>query len=73
MQDFSTIDMRFRKLILSMVLSIEHSMKIKLNADISNDDSEDGYSIVNEFLNKKENRYIIKNYIRKHNRLMMEN
>ncbi len=60
LQDFSTIDMRFRKLVLSMVLSVEHSMKIKLNADISNDDSEDGYSIVNEFLNKKENRYIIK-------------
>lgn len=60
LKDFSTIDMRFRKLILSMVLSIEHSMKVKLNADISNDPSEDGYSIVNEFLNSKDGRYIVK-------------
>lgn len=60
LQDFSTVDMRFRKLILSMVLSIEHSMKVKLNADISNDPEEDGYSIVNEFLNSKDYRYIVK-------------
>lgn len=60
LQDFSTIDMRFRKLILSMVLTIEHSMKVKLNTDISNDPTEDGYSIVNEFLNNKDYRYIVK-------------
>ncbi len=60
LQDFSTIDMRFRKLVLSMVLSIEHSMKVKLNTDISNDPDEDGYSIVNEFLNNKDYKYIVK-------------
>lgn len=60
LKDFSTVDMRFRKLILSMVLTIEHSMKVKLNADISNDSSEDGYSIVNEFLNSKDCRYVVK-------------
>ncbi len=60
LKDFSTIDMRFRKLVLSMVLSIEHSMKIKLNNDISNNPSEDGYSIVNGFFNQKEYQYIVK-------------
>lgn len=60
LKDFSTIDMRFRKLVLSMVLSIEHSMKVKLNNDISNNPSEDGYSIVNEFFNQKEYQYIVK-------------
>ena len=60
LQDFSTIDMRFRKLVLSMVLSIEHSMKVNLNTDISNDPDEDGYSIVNEFLNNNNYKYIVK-------------
>ncbi len=55
LQDLSTIDMRFRQLILSMVLSIEHNMKVKLNADISNNPNEDGYQIVNEFLNNNPN------------------
>lgn len=58
LKDFSTIDMWFRRLVLSMVLSIEHSMKVKLNKDISDNPDEDGYSIVNEFLNN--NNYIVK-------------
>lgn len=60
LKDFSTVDMWFRKLVLSLALGVEHSMKVKLNADISNNPAEDGYSIVNEFLNAKEYSYIVK-------------
>lgn len=60
LKDFSTIDMRFRQLVLSLALGVEHSMKVKLNKDISNDPTEDGYSIVNEFLNTKEYSYVVK-------------
>ncbi len=60
LKDFSTVDMWFRKLVLSLALGVEHSMKVKLNADISNNPAEDGYSIVNEFLNTKEYSYIVK-------------
>lgn len=60
LKDFSTIDMWFRKLVLSLALGVEHSMKVKLNTDISNNPDEDGYSIVNEFLNTKEYSYIVK-------------
>ncbi|MCQ2743471.1 MAG: Abi family protein [bacterium] len=61
LKDFSTIDMQFRNLVLSMALNIEHSMKVKLNRDISENEKEDGYSIVNKFLNNKGNQYIVKN------------
>lgn len=60
LKDSSTVDMWFRKLVLSLALGVEHSMKVKLNADISNNPAEDGYSIVNEFLNAKEYSYIVK-------------
>lgn len=60
LKDFSTVDMWFRKLVLSLALGVEHSMRVKLNADISNNPAEDGYSIVNEFLNTKEYSYIVK-------------
>lgn len=60
LKDFSTVDMWLRNLVLSLALGVEHSMKVKLNADISNNPAEDGYSIVNEFLNAKEYSYIVK-------------
>ena len=52
--------MHFRKLILSMVLNVEHFLKVKLNNDISNNASENGYSIVEKFFSDSNNSYILK-------------
>ncbi len=54
LKDLSTIDWEFRKTVLPMVLAIEHSIKVKLNADISNDPNEDGYKLVDDFLNNSQ-------------------
>ncbi len=51
LQELSTIDSILRKQILSMILDIEHYLKAHLLYDISADDTEDGYAIVEEFLN----------------------
>lgn len=64
LRDFSTIDMHFRKLVLSMVLNIEHFLKVKLNNDISANSGEDGYSIVEKFFKDKNNSYIMSNIIK---------
>lgn len=50
LQELSTIDMHLRKIILSMCLDIEHALKVKLLYDLSNNQAEDGYSIVEQFL-----------------------
>lgn len=64
LKDFSTIDMLFRKLVLSMTLNVEHFLKVRLNNEISCRDEEDGYGIVKEFLNNEASDYLLKSIIK---------
>lgn len=49
LQELSTLDMYLREIILSMTLDIEHYLKVRLLKDLSENEYEDGYSIVQEF------------------------
>ena len=57
LQELSTIDMHLRNLITKMCIDIEHDLKVALLKDLENNSSEDGYSIVDSFLNA--NPYIV--------------
>ncbi len=46
----SEIDMKFRKSLLEMSLEIEHSLKVLMNKLISDDLTENGYSITQDFI-----------------------
>lgn len=50
LKELSIIDSNFRKIILSMVLDIEHFLKVQLIADFSENPNEDGYEIIKSFL-----------------------
>lgn len=47
--EMSKIDMYFRRIILKMTLDIEHFLKAQLLRDFHTNDTEDGYSIIDEF------------------------
>ena len=48
--ELSELDMYIRKIILELALDVEHFLKVRLMNDLSNNLNEDGYSIVNTFL-----------------------
>ena len=50
LKELSTLDMYLRERILRMTMDIEHYLKLRLINFISEDDTEDGYSIVDAFL-----------------------
>ena len=56
--DLSTIDMHLRRILLVMCLDIEHYSKVHLLKAIENNDLEDGYNIVNLFLESKNNKFL---------------
>ncbi|MBP1546174.1 MAG: Abi family protein, partial [Oscillospiraceae bacterium] len=65
--ELSTLDMYLRNIIMQMCIDVEHCLKVNLLTDLSKNSSENGYSLVNEFLNAKSNNYIVKSVIKKSN------
>lgn len=65
LRDLSTLDMYLRKVILKMTLDIEHFLKAKLLTHFADNELEDGYTIIDEFLTKFE--YINNNINNKKN------
>lgn len=46
LQELSTLDMHFRKIILKMTIDIEHFLKTQMMSDCAFNDKEDGYAII---------------------------
>ncbi len=65
--ELSVLDMYLREHIMSICLDVEHFLKVQMLYDIENDKSEDGYRIVNLFLNEKKKTYVINDIQRKAN------
>lgn len=65
LKELSVIDMHLRYIIIDMCLDIEHSIKVKLINEITNNSLEDGYNIVRKFISKDDSFRILKN-IRSH-------
>lgn len=52
--ELSMIDTQLRAAILELCLSLEHQLKVMLIREITDDSEEDGYTIIQTLLNKKE-------------------
>lgn len=52
LKELSTLDAIFRKIVIKMVLDIEHFLKVQLIKDISENEDVDGYEIVDDYLTK---------------------
>lgn len=63
--ELSTLDMYLREHIISMCLDIEHCLKVQLLQDVENNVLEDGYNIVDDFLNQTNKAYVISDIQRK--------
>ncbi len=50
LQELSILDVALREMVLSLSLDIEHYLKVILMTDLSEDENEDGYQIVDTFL-----------------------
>lgn len=57
LKDLSTIDMHLRYIIMKMCIDIEHALKVFVLKDLEKDNSENGYLIVDSFLN--DNPFIV--------------
>lgn len=57
--ELSKLDMYLREYIIKLSLDTEHFLKVKFMHDLTNNDSEDGYNIVDIFLSKYP--YILQN------------
>ena len=65
LKELSTIDMYLRQHIIKMCLDIEHCLKVQLLNHLETNSAENGYQIVNDFLNETKNSYIISSIQRK--------
>lgn len=62
MVELSTVDMFLRKLILKMTLDFEHYLKVKIINDSQENPSDDGYTVVENFLETHNRvRHLIEN------------
>lgn len=62
MVELSTVDMFLRKLILKMTLDFEHYLKVKIINDSQENPADDGYSVVENFLETHNRvRHLIEN------------
>ncbi|MCM1245526.1 MAG: Abi family protein [Roseburia sp.] len=52
LKELSILDMYLRDIIVRMCIDIEHDLKVKLVNDVESDTAEDGYDIVDRFLNQ---------------------
>lgn len=54
LQDLARLDMHFRELVVKMTIDIEHLVKVQILAHSQQNEKDDGYKIVSEFLFENE-------------------